>query len=146
MVKGIGTLNSNTYDPIKPSSTIFKVQGSVAYNSSAQAWYTACQATPTNQAAAMASNASPLNSNGGYWFCGTPGNAMYNHVMPPNSQICFTGDPRVGAFPASSRHPGGVNVLFADGSTHFIKSTINPVTWWAIGTKAGSEVISADAY
>jgi len=27
----------------------------------------------------------------------------------------------------------------------FIKSTINPVTFWAIGTKAGGEIVSADA-
>jgi hypothetical protein len=39
-----------------------------------------------------------------------------------------------------------VNVLFADGSVKFIKDSINQPTWWALGTKAGGEVISADAY
>ena len=33
-----------------------------------------------------------------------------------------------------------------DGSVKFIKNTINPITWWGLGTKAGGEVISADAY
>jgi hypothetical protein len=28
----------------------------------------------------------------------------------------------------------------------FIKATINWQTWWSLGTKAGGEVISPDAY
>jgi prepilin-type processing-associated H-X9-DG protein len=45
-----------------------------------------------------------------------------------------------------SRHPGGANFLFADGSVHFIKNSISRVTYAALGSRAGSEVISADAY
>lgn len=45
-----------------------------------------------------------------------------------------------------SRHPGGVNFLFADGSVHFLKSSINPAPWRALATRAGGEVISADAF
>ena len=48
--------------------------------------------------------------------------------------------------PASSRHPGGVNVLLCDGSVRFVKDTINNVAWWGISTKAGNETISADQY
>jgi prepilin-type N-terminal cleavage/methylation domain-containing protein/prepilin-type processing-associated H-X9-DG protein len=47
---------------------------------------------------------------------------------------------------AKSKHPGGVNIGFADGSVKFIKNTINLPTWAALGSKAGGEVISADAY
>ena len=47
---------------------------------------------------------------------------------------------------ASSSHPGGVNVLFADGSVRFIKNSINQFTWFALGTRANGEVISADSY
>ena len=46
----------------------------------------------------------------------------------------------------SSNHPGGVNVLLCDGSVKFIKDTINQRSWWALGTKAGGEVVSADSY
>jgi prepilin-type processing-associated H-X9-DG protein len=47
---------------------------------------------------------------------------------------------------ASSFHSGGVNALFADGSVHFVKNSVNPVTWYALGTIAGGEVISSDSY
>jgi len=45
-----------------------------------------------------------------------------------------------------SRHPGGANMLFADGSVHFLKSSINPITWRALATRAFGEIISADSY
>jgi prepilin-type processing-associated H-X9-DG protein len=45
-----------------------------------------------------------------------------------------------------SRHPGGVNFLFADGSVHFVKQTISPIPWRALATRAGNEVVSADSY
>ena len=47
---------------------------------------------------------------------------------------------------ASSFHPGGVNVLLMDGSVRFVKSGISLTVWQALGTRAGGEVISADAY
>lgn len=45
-----------------------------------------------------------------------------------------------------SRHPGGANFLFADGSVHFLKTSINPIPWRALATKAQSEVLSASDY
>jgi prepilin-type N-terminal cleavage/methylation domain-containing protein/prepilin-type processing-associated H-X9-DG protein len=56
------------------------------------------------------------------------------------------GGPTFMSLSASSLHPGGVNALFADGSVHYIKNSINPVTWYGLGTIAGGEVISSDAY
>ena len=47
---------------------------------------------------------------------------------------------------ANSNHPGGANFVFVDGSVKFIKSSIADRTYWAIGTKNGGEVVSADAY
>ncbi|MGC8643862.1 MAG: H-X9-DG-CTERM domain-containing protein, partial [Isosphaeraceae bacterium] len=47
---------------------------------------------------------------------------------------------------ASSLHPGGVNVLLMDGSVRFIKDAINPTIWSALATRAGGEIVSADAY
>jgi prepilin-type processing-associated H-X9-DG protein len=47
---------------------------------------------------------------------------------------------------AESNHPGGVNCTLADGSVRFIKDSISEPVWWALGTRAGGEVISADSY
>jgi prepilin-type N-terminal cleavage/methylation domain-containing protein/prepilin-type processing-associated H-X9-DG protein len=68
-------------------------------------------------------------------------------------------DPDGGLDDYSSRHPGGANFLFADGSVHFLKSILRnsgqrpdgstiyaSPTFLALGTRAGGEVISADAY
>jgi len=45
-----------------------------------------------------------------------------------------------------SRHPGGANFLFADGSVHFLKSGISPPTFRALATRASGEVVSGDSY
>ena len=45
-----------------------------------------------------------------------------------------------------SRHPGGANMLLADGSVRFLKSSINPISWRALATRHFSEVISSDSY
>ncbi len=71
----------------------------------------------------------------------------------PNSRFADCGQaggdttPSVnGAHAARSRHSGGVNVLFADGSVKFIKNTIAEKTWYAIGTRDGGEVVSSDGF
>ena len=51
----------------------------------------------------------------------------------------------LGQWSFRSFHPGGVNMAFSDGSVKFIKNSINNLTWRAVGTRAGGEVISADA-
>jgi prepilin-type N-terminal cleavage/methylation domain-containing protein/prepilin-type processing-associated H-X9-DG protein len=56
------------------------------------------------------------------------------------------GGPTYMSLSASSFHPGGVNALFADGSVHFVKNTVSPITWYGLGTIAGGEVISSDSY
>jgi prepilin-type N-terminal cleavage/methylation domain-containing protein/prepilin-type processing-associated H-X9-DG protein len=40
-----------------------------------------------------------------------------------------------------SRHPGGVNILLADGSVRFIDENINLATWRALASINGAEVI-----
>ncbi len=52
----------------------------------------------------------------------------------PNS---YHGDP----WHAASFHPGGVNVVFADGSVHFISDTIDLATWRGLSTIQGREVL-----
>jgi prepilin-type N-terminal cleavage/methylation domain-containing protein/prepilin-type processing-associated H-X9-DG protein len=63
------------------------------------------------------------------------------------TQSAFTANyevPRVCAF--GSLHAGGANFAMCDGSVRFIKQTIAQPVYHALGTRAGGEVISADAY
>jgi len=45
-----------------------------------------------------------------------------------------------------SMHPGGANFCFADGSVRFLKKSISMPTYAALGSRAGGEVISSDAF
>ena len=46
------------------------------------------------------------------------------------------------AVTSRSYHDGGVNALLMDGSVRFVRSSIPPATWRAMGTRDGSEVIN----
>jgi prepilin-type processing-associated H-X9-DG protein len=77
----------------------------------------------------------------------------FSTTSPPNHRSCWYSDvpgrPYSGiasVVTASSRHPGGANISFADGSVRFIKSTINYGTWQGLGTRNGGEVVSSDSY
>lgn len=77
----------------------------------------------------------------------TPGgpNQAYENV-DINSMRERRGGPTYASVTSRSYHPGGVNVLLGDGSVRCVKDTIDGHVWRALGTVAGGEVISADAY
>jgi prepilin-type N-terminal cleavage/methylation domain-containing protein/prepilin-type processing-associated H-X9-DG protein len=102
------------------------------------------------QQACLASTTAVYDQKGTDWMlddCGKGG--CYSMVMTPNTRACWYGNSSntdhtlVGV---SSNHSGGVNVTLLDGSVRFIKNSISNLTWWALATKAGGEVISADSY
>lgn len=98
------------------------------------------------------------NSNRGFrWQTGSPGLSLTNLVLTPNSTIAPFSACRMDCsagcgsdfghlFSSSSNHPGGINALMTDGSVKFIKSTVAEQTWWALATRDGGEVVSADSY
>lgn len=45
-----------------------------------------------------------------------------------------------------SRHPGGVNSGFGDGSVRFVKNAVDPNVWVSLSSIQGGEVLSSDAY
>jgi prepilin-type processing-associated H-X9-DG protein len=45
---------------------------------------------------------------------------------------------------ASSFHTGGVNILLADGSVHFVSDGISFPTWQALGSRSGGDLLGSD--
>jgi len=98
------------------------------------------------------------NQKGFRWCENLGGFSLINTVVPPSIGTyrfgwCALrgGNPNSNASDGqyqnvNSNHPGGANVLFGDGSVHFLKSSIAIRTYWALGTRNGGEVISSDQY
>jgi prepilin-type N-terminal cleavage/methylation domain-containing protein/prepilin-type processing-associated H-X9-DG protein len=92
--------------------------------------------------------ASENNDRNARWAAGRVGiGPLATMLLPPNSpnsDCTQTGE--AGMISFRSKHSGGINVLMSDGSVRFIKNSVSEVTWWALGTRAGGEAISSDAY
>ncbi len=75
------------------------------------------------------------------------GTSIFGRVVPMDWDWIDENDggPTFMSLAASSYHNGGVNAVCADGSVHFFKNSISGVTWRALGSIAGGEVISADS-
>jgi prepilin-type N-terminal cleavage/methylation domain-containing protein/prepilin-type processing-associated H-X9-DG protein len=104
-------------------------------------------------AAWTAGTKTPDKQRGDAWATGGMAMTLFNTVATPNAYndtwaYCGRdGSGTMAAFSnADSYHPGGVNVLMADGSVKFIKDTINQRTWWSLGTINGGEVVSSDSF
>ncbi len=113
------------------------------------------------------------------WFLGQFGTSMLMLSFPPNhfrtKRFTNGAEWTISEIGASSEHPGGVNVLFCDGSVRFVKNTVNswpldredlpigaepqggewgfywgnlprPGIWQALATRSGGEVISAESH
>lgn len=78
----------------------------------------------------------------------------YSHTLPPNwnRKVQNLTQQRYGCgnssfaqahLAAASYHTGGANVCYADGSTKLVSDAVDFVTWQAIGSRAGGEVVSS---
>ena len=87
------------------------------------------------------------------WANGEYRTTLYNHRQAPNGpgidcMGVLTSPPgdkmdrlyaAYGWRAARSRHPGGVNVVLADGAVRFVEDAIDPAVWMAASTRAGGE-------
>jgi prepilin-type processing-associated H-X9-DG protein len=86
------------------------------------------------------------------WVGALPGGDLDGET-PALYILGWTGDPSSPAKPNTpepdgsfhaesftSKHSGGVNFLFGDGSVKFITDSINEQTWVKLGTRQGGEV------
>jgi prepilin-type N-terminal cleavage/methylation domain-containing protein/prepilin-type processing-associated H-X9-DG protein len=73
-------------------------------------------------------------------FC--PAGSPYND--PKQNLPCTFGADTGNFATARSRHPGGVNAVYCDGSIHFISDTIDSSTWQCLGFIADDKTITKD--
>jgi len=109
-------------------------------------------ASPLNSDVCGASNEWNMQDLRGFaWASGEYRAALYNHHLSPNSRthdcigVWIGGFKRYTAYgwrTARSRHKGGVNVVLADGSGHYLTDAIDIAVWRAISTIAGGEDVA----
>ena len=86
------------------------------------------------------------NSKGSNWLLGEYSYTMYNHVLGINGRSCSNGgSTQEGAWTASSRHPRGAHVLFADSHVSFVGQTLSLPVWNALGTRNRGELIDLNS-
>lgn len=126
---GVMFLNSSIrYDDIKDGSSNTIFISEKIYDPTDLGWASGTRSTLRNTGA-------------------TPNGGFGVGVTPPVA----AGDPIVGETPDpvggySSRHPGGVNAAFGDGSVKFIKSSISRHVYQLLGNRADGEMISSESY
>jgi prepilin-type N-terminal cleavage/methylation domain-containing protein/prepilin-type processing-associated H-X9-DG protein len=71
------------------------------------------------------------------WTEGTMWRTWYNHLLPPNSVCWHTDSWWKLISPASSYHPGVVNVAMVDGSVQNVSNDVDVEIWTEMGTRNG---------
>jgi prepilin-type N-terminal cleavage/methylation domain-containing protein/prepilin-type processing-associated H-X9-DG protein len=75
------------------------------------------------------------------WADGEVYCTLYDHGYPPNAPQWDCTSRSHNWRAARSRHPGGVNLLLADGSVRFVSNGVDLATWHALGSRAGNEIL-----
>jgi prepilin-type N-terminal cleavage/methylation domain-containing protein/prepilin-type processing-associated H-X9-DG protein len=114
-------------------------------------WAAGCAALNRKQIATPSTRVSTTAVLGVTWAIGNNIYNLGNTVVGPNAVTypnCSSGSTldTPGIYGLSSFHPGGANVTMADGSVRFLKDSTNINTVWALGSRGGGEIVSADSY
>ena len=81
-------------------------------------------------------------ANGANGVCAIPLNLGTLLIRPAGVNVSPSFWPNVYSF--RSMHPGGANFALADGSVRFVRDSISPDLWRAMGTARGGEPINVD--
>jgi len=122
------------------SNTVMALESRIEKTSVAYGAYWGQGLWTSTHAIVYDSNPANGTSYSSNWTSTMPnGPATLAQVNPNPRQLGY-------AWSIGSTHPGGMNALFADGSVKFIKTSVNPPTWFGLQTMRSGEVISADSY
>jgi prepilin-type N-terminal cleavage/methylation domain-containing protein/prepilin-type processing-associated H-X9-DG protein len=75
------------------------------------------------------------------WADGDAYQTLYDHGYTPNSKNVDCISTSANWKGARSRHPGGVNLLRADGSVKFVSNNVSSTSWSNLASRAGGETI-----
>ena len=108
----------------------------------------------TNLQKCLANTTNLQQQRGHQWANGDNNYTMFTTLVPPNNKQYNFGGCKTGGggaddaeiANANSNHSGGVNCVMGDGSVRFMKDSVAWSVWWALGTRAGGEVVSSDQY
>lgn len=106
----------------------------------------------TDASCAAATIWNVTNRRGFAWVSGEYRCALYNHYYTPNTSTydcmgVYLSLPAslqytpYGWRAARSQHPGGVNVLLADGSARFVQNGIDMTVWRSLSTRGQSDSV-----
>ena len=118
-----------------------------------QQWLNSCAGAAPGSTTTSQPYFSNVSWIGSDWSQGMYGYSLGNTLLAPNPSYpnCRTctwaGDlDCAGMYGMSSYHSGGANIALADGSVRFLKATTAKEVVWALGSRQGGEIISADAF
>ena len=153
-ISGVTDGTSNTFLfgevsrwPNEPASVLNQANATAAFNVSQ---YYSGEVRPETGAFVVVQLNSPPDTTGA-----VTGTCFGSAVVPPDwwnptapnySAAAAAACRTLGQWGFRSLHPGGANFSFADGSVKFIKNTVNYAVYMGLGTRAGGEILSADAY
>jgi integrase len=147
---GRGATNSATVVRRDPTRELTQVHASQEHqgsgpNRKAADVYSADELLLGCRIAARPGTTPTFSRGGGSWFWTDRKRTLYTHTQPPNGRIpdclLLQMDCPYGMATARSWHLGGVNLLMGDGSTRFVKETIDVQLWRAFGTRNGGELV-----
>ena len=144
-VKGITTAGEP--DPLRPTSQVMVAPDPAPDDTSPEPFHKICLAHSPTSPGAMRLFGDP---SGNSWFEGYSFCTRYNHVMLPDTWGCT-----IDSFPAHLRLRGVASLQPSSRRRErplrrrlstLIKDGIADSVWWALGTKAGGEIVSRDAF
>ena len=117
---------------------------------------------PPTDPAAVGPLGGDFKTNSGHteWVDGYTHQTGFTTTFPPNTKVPYTSGTlydidftssreartptraTYAAVTSRSYHTGGVNALRMDGGVSFIRDGLSPLTWRALGTPAGGEVVN----
>jgi prepilin-type N-terminal cleavage/methylation domain-containing protein/prepilin-type processing-associated H-X9-DG protein len=135
-----GTSNTIMFNELRSGISPLDPRGTWALGfpsaSIANAGRAAYNPTPNNTLGDSGSDGDEIENCSKFWFVGI-GSQQGMGCINDSGAIMTSGMAR-------SRHSGGVNACFADGSVHFIPNSISEYTWGLLNSKADGLVLGSD--